>query len=150
MDRRPIPGNTALTIAVAVAVWGGIVALAAADGVLARLDAPVSIALAAFAFAFALEAYALDVDVRAWVEGRSLPMLVGVAVAADAAFALAAVQAQLEPQPLAAFARLPFALLGWLGMPLAAVAHVAALRAAVASRLSRSAPRSRGANPAAI
>ncbi len=149
MASHPIPEDTPRTITLGLALWSGGVALAAFDGVFARLDPAVGVALAAFACAFALATYALDVKVRAHVHLMPRAGLAAAAVAADAALAFAVQQTCTEAQPLAAFARLPLAFIAFFGMPLGAVAHVAAVRAFTAPCFRSEAAKSPGASRAA-
>lgn len=147
MASRPIAD---LPLAVLLAAWGGAVALAAADGVFARLPAIVDGALAAFAAAYAVAVYALDADVRHVVHRAPRAMLALGVACADAALALVVYEVlSFEPQPLAALTRWPLALVAFFAMPLALAATVAALNAFAAARLSSSAARSPGGSPAA-
>lgn len=124
--------DMARVIAITLGIWAGAVALGAADGVFARLGPGVDVALAAFAALFALAAYVLDAGVRAAVDRVPIALLMVGALVCDAGLALAIDGAA----SFEALARGPLALLGFFGMPLAFVAHVAAMRALVAAGLS--------------
>ena len=149
MPNRPIPENTARTVAVTLAAWGGAVAWGAIDGVFARLDAPVAIALAAFAVAYAAGTYALDAGVRGFVHRASRAQLLGAAAIFDFVVALGIGSALGHANSLAAFTRLPLALVAYFGIPLAVVASLAALTAPAIPRLRSAPARSPGAKPAA-
>jgi hypothetical protein len=148
MQTRPIPENTPRTLGLALGAWSAGVALAAGDGVFARLAPAADLALAVFACAFALATYALDAQVRAHVHRMPRALLAAAAIAADIAIALAFRDANLEAGMTAA-ARLPLALIAYFGLPLAAVVHVAAVRAYAAPQLSSGAAKSPGASRAA-
>jgi hypothetical protein len=148
MPKQPIPENTGRVIAVALVAWGTAVAWAALDGVLARSDPTVALALAVFAAAYALSTYALDRGVRELVDRIPRSHLAVAAVGADALSLLAAAGLR-GGEPLAGLACVPFAMLAYFGMPLAVVAHVAVLRRRPPPCLRSSAARSPGATPAA-
>jgi len=150
MENRPIPENTPRTLGLALGAWGAGVALAALDGVFARLAPAADLALAAFACAFALATYALDAQVRAHVHRMPRSLLAAAAIAADIALALALRDANVEAGMAGAAARLPLALIAYFGLPLAVVAHVAAVRAYAAPQLRSGAAKSPGASRAAI
>jgi hypothetical protein len=151
MPNRPIREDSARTIALALAAWGAAVAWAALDGVFARLDAPVAVALAAFAAAYAAGTYALDPGVRAFVHRASRAQLIFAAALADGLLLVVAAVALAHAHPLAALGHFPLALVAYFGMPLAGVAHLAALAAPAPAppRLRSSPARSPGATPAA-
>jgi hypothetical protein len=149
MENRPIPENTPRTLGLALGAWSAGVALAALDGVFARLAPQANAALVVFACAFALATYALDAQVRAHVHRMPRSLLVAAAIAADIAIALALRDADVDAGMVAAVARLPLALVAYFGLPLAAVAHVAALRAYAAPQLRSGAAKSPGASRAA-
>jgi hypothetical protein len=148
MESRPIPENTPRTLALALGAWSAGVALAAGDGVFARLAPAADVALVVFACAFALATYALDVQVRAHVHRMPASLLAAAAIAADVAIAFA-LRDGVEAGLASAVARLPLAMIAYFGLPLAAVAHVAALRAYVAPQLRSTAAKSPGASRAA-
>jgi hypothetical protein len=129
-------------LALALALWAGSVALAAFDGVFARLGATVDAALAIFALVFAAATYLFDREVRAAVDRAPLAALVLLAVAGDASLAWAAAQ---SPRELAQGAN---ALLAFFAVPLALAAHIPAA-SAIARRFRRAPGRSPGASPAA-
>ena len=149
MPNRPISENTACILFVTLVGWAGSVAWAGADGVSARLDPAVALALAGFATAYAAGTYALDAGVRAFLHRASRAQWLLAAAAADTLVALAVGAALAHTDPLAAFTRLPLALVAYFGIPLAAVANLAALAAPAAPRLRTAPARSPGAKPAA-
>jgi hypothetical protein len=149
MPNRPIPENTARTLAVTLVGWAGAVAWAAADGIFARLDPVVALALAAFATVYAAGTYALDADVREYLHRTPRTQWLAAAASADLGAALAIATALGQADPLAAFTHEPFALVAYFGIPLAAVANLAALTAPAAPRLRSRPARSPGAKPAA-
>jgi len=149
MPNRPIAENTARVVAVTLAGWAGAVAWAAAEGVFARLDPLAALALAAFATVFAAGTYALDGGVRAFLHRAPRAPWLAAAVLADLVVALAVVAALAHADPLATLTRLPFAWVAYFGIPLAAVANLAALTAPAAPRLRSRPARSPGAKPAA-
>ena len=67
MDDRPNE-NTARVLAVAIAFFGGLVAIAFLNGVFARLGAELTATLAIFAVAFAGLTWHLDPGVRAFAK----------------------------------------------------------------------------------
>ena len=151
MPRFPIAENTGRILALTLVGWAAAVAWAAVAGIFARLDPGLDLALAAFATAYACATYALDGQVRRYLHRVARGRWLAAALAADIVIALvaAAAWAPADADPLAAFTRLPFALVACFGIPLAAVAHLAALAAPAAPGV-RSAPvRSPGARPAA-
>jgi hypothetical protein len=149
MQNRPIPENIARIVAVALAGWAGGVVWAAAEGVLARLEPAVALALAVFATAFAAGTYALDAGVRAFLHRAPRGQWLAIASGADVILALAFAAAFAHGDAVAAFTRWPLALVAYFGIPLAAVVHLAALTAPAAPRVTSPAARSPGAKPAA-
>jgi hypothetical protein len=149
MPSRAIPENTARVLAITLVGWGVSVAWAAAEGVFARLEPGAAMALALFAAGYAAATYALDAPARAMVHRASRSQVASLAVVADIALAIALVAALRHGDPVLALARWPLALAPYFGMPLAVVAHIAALAAPAAPPLRSSAARSPGANPAA-
>ncbi len=149
MPNRPIPENTARILAVTLVGWAAVVTWAAVEGVFARLDPAVALALAGFAVAYAMGSYALDAGVRAFLHSMPRARWQAAAACADLGLALAVAAALAHGDPGAAFTRLPLAFVAYFGIPLAAVAHLAALAAPAAPRLSSSPARSPGAKPAA-
>jgi hypothetical protein len=69
MDRHPRE-DTGRVVALALAFFGGLAAIAYAEGVFARLSGEVRIALAIFAAGFAAATCILDPRVRAWLGSR--------------------------------------------------------------------------------
>jgi hypothetical protein len=132
----------ARSLALALALWAGAIALGAFDGVFVRLGATLDIALALFAAAFACATYVLDRPVRAVVDRVPLAALAFLALAGDGSLAWAAAQ---RPMELAQDAN---ALLAFFAAPLALAAHVPAA-SAVARCFRRAPARSPGASPAA-
>ena len=65
--------NTGRVMTLTVAFFGGLAALAHANGVFARLGLEVTLALAMFALAFGVLTYHLDPDVRAFVKRLVTP-----------------------------------------------------------------------------
>jgi hypothetical protein len=130
------------SLALALALWAGTIALAAFDGVFLRLGAAMDTALALFALAFAAATYLFDREVRAWVDRAPLAALALLALAGDASLAWAAAQ---RPMELVQGAN---ALLAFLALPLALAAHAPAA-SAIARRFRRAPGRSPGASPAA-
>lgn len=135
-------GDGPRPLAAALGVWAGCVALAAYDGVFARLGAEVDIALAVFAVTFAAASYALDASVRAIVDRMPFARLAAIALAGDAAIAIAVAERPAE------MAQGVSALLAFFAAPLALAAHVPAA-VALARRFRRAPARSPGASPAA-
>ena len=148
MPDHPVPESTERVVTVALVAWGSAVAWAALAGVFARSDPAVALALAVFAAAYAPGTYALDRGVRGLVDRVPRAYLALAAVGADVLLVLAAASFRAA-EPLAGLACVPYALLAYFGMPLAVVAHVAALKRRPPSRLRSSAARSPGATPAA-
>jgi len=139
------PGeDTPRALAVTLAIWAAAVALGAADGVFARLGLAVDEALAAFAAVFALATYALDASVRGAVDRVPAALLLVAALVPDAGLALA-----IQANGAQALVDGPLALLGFFGIPVALVAHAAALLAVARPRLRSRAGRPPGARPAA-
>ncbi len=108
-------GDTAgRALAVALACWGSAVALAAWDGVFARLPAALDIGLAAFATLFAAAAYAWDEDVRVRVGATPPLVLAFLALVGDALLAFLAFHGGLAARrgadPLLVFFVVPLAL----------------------------------------
>lgn len=141
--------NTRRVLTVTLALWGGGVALAAWEGVFAKL-APVTFALlVAFAIVYAAASYALDRGLHEVAAEAAPRALWTVALLADAvlavmAFAIARGQAPI----LETLARFPYAIAALFVAPLAVALHAAAL--GQKPKRVRSAPaRSPGANPAA-
>jgi len=126
------------TLGLALGAWGVVVALAAFDGVFARLPLAVDLALAAFATLLAAAAYAMDANVRARVDAASGVVLVLVALAADAPLGLVAFGGAGD------IARGALALLVFFAAPLGIAAHLPLLR-----RLARIWRRPRAARPSA-
>ena len=95
--------DTYRLLVLALAIWGGTVALASADGVLVKLPQEELAALALFAFAFAPACYLLDRNLRELVfPGRALvASLVAVDVALTITAFLASEIALLFVGPLA-------------------------------------------------
>lgn len=149
MPNRPIPENTARTVAIALAGWAGAVAWAAAEHVFARLDPGFALALAGFATVYAAATYGLDAGLRAFLLRAPRGAWAAAAAAADAGLVLVIAATLAHADPLAAFTRLPLALVAYLGIPLAAVAHLAALAAPGAPAVRSSPARSPGAKPVA-
>jgi hypothetical protein len=137
-------GTAGRAVALALGVWLGLVALAAADGVFLRLGGAVDAALAAFATLFAAASYALDREVRQWVDEAPVARVAAVALGGDAALAAAAGFAGMP-----ALAGGALALLAFFAAPVALAAHLPLARAAAARRLRSTARRSPGARPAA-
>ena len=136
-------GATGRGLALALVAWAFAVALAAFDGVFARLDAGWDLALAVFAAAFAIGAYVLDPALRALVDRGSFARLGALALAGDAALAIALFAAAPE-----GLVRGAMPLLAYFAAPVALAAHMPAMRA-LARRLRRAPGRSPGARPAA-
>jgi hypothetical protein len=149
MPTPPIPENTARTLAVTLVGWAGGVAWAAAEGVLARMDPVVALALAVFTVLYAAGTYALDGGVRAFLHRIPRGQWLAIAAGADLILALAVAAAFAHGDPLASFTQWPYALVGYFGIPLGVVAHLAALAAPAMPRVSSAAARSPGAKPAA-
>lgn len=139
-DREPA-GDVSRTLAAALLVWAGCVALGAYDRVFARLGTEVDIALAIFAATFAPASYALDDSVRASVDRMPFARLAAIALAGDAAIAIAVAERPAE------LAQGVGALLAFFAAPLAFAAHVPAALA-LARRFRRAPARSPGASPA--
>lgn len=139
-----IAEDTPRTLAIALGSWASAVALAAADGVFARLGPAVELAIVVFAAACALAVYLLDANVRTAVDRVPLALLLVAAFVPDAALALA-----IDANGARSLVHGPLALLAFFGMPVALVAHAAALAAAARPRLRSRAARSPGARPAA-
>ncbi len=129
----------------ALVAWTAFVAFAGIHGVFARVGAPTLGALALFASLFAVAAYGLDAEVREWVDRAGAGALVPVAMATDAALALAAIAALRAGLAPGAW---PCAVGLLCALPAALVASLAAARAG-ARRLSSAPGRSPGARPAA-
>lgn len=151
MPKLPIAENSGRILGVTLTGWAVAVAWAAVAGIFGRLDPGLDVALAAFATAFACATYALDGQVRGYLHRVARGRWLAAALVADVVIALAVAAACAAPEadPLAAFARLPFALVAYFGIPLAAVAHLAALAAPAGRGLRSSPARSPGAKPAA-
>lgn len=66
--RQLPPENTGRVVALFLAFFGALAAIAWADGVFARLEDETLLALAAFATAFAIATYVLDGQVRAFMD----------------------------------------------------------------------------------
>lgn len=137
-----IKNSTGRALGLAAGVWALAVALAAFDGVFARLPVAVDLALAAFATLFAAGAYVLDAEVRARVEAAPVASVAFVAFLGDGLLAGLAWQGVEVP------VRGAGALLAFFGMPLALAANLPAL-AAAARRLRSAVARRPGARPAA-
>lgn len=149
MKNAPIPENPARVLALTLGGWAGGVAWASADGVLARLDPGAAAALAAFAALYAVGTYLLDGGIRAFLHRASRAQWLAIAAGADVLLAVAVTAALAHADGLAAFTHGPLALAAYVGIPLAAVAHLAALAAPAAARLRSPAGGSPGAKPAA-
>jgi hypothetical protein len=137
-------GTAGRTVALALGVWLGLVALAAADGVFLRLGGALDAALAAFAALFAAASYALDREVRQWVDEAPVAIVAAVALGGDAALAMA-----LAASGAPALAGGALALLAFFAAPVALAAHLPLARAWAGRRLRSAARRSPGARPAA-
>jgi hypothetical protein len=136
-NRTPIE-ETGRSVAVALGLWAAAVALAAIEGVFAKLSPGTLAALAAFAVLYAPAMYLADRELRRFVLGLDLRWLGGAALVLDAALA-AAILAQFE-----------LAIAGCLVAPLAAVLTLASVERILARDKPRSAAaRSPGARPAA-
>jgi hypothetical protein len=72
MPRRP-DQNTRRVVALTLAFFGGLAALAQANGIFARLGPDLTLTLAIFAAAFAVLTYHLDPEVRAFVRRLVAP-----------------------------------------------------------------------------
>ncbi|HSN20465.1 MAG TPA: hypothetical protein VLS49_07305 [Usitatibacter sp.] len=139
VEERP-----AAALALALGLWGAAVAVAAADGVFARLGTGLDLALAAFAALFAAGTYALDERVRERIDATRPRVVAAVALGGDAA--LAACMIAAGP---ASLAQGPLALVAFFAAPLALAAHLPLARALRSRRLRRGSGRSPGARPAA-
>jgi len=142
--------NTRLVLAVTLALWGGGVALAAWEGVFAKL-APVTFALlVAFAVVYAAASYALDRGLHAAAADTGARALWIAALLGDAVLAVTGFTAARAPGPvLETLASFPYAIAALFVAPLAVALHAAALQAAQPKRVSSAPARSPGANPAA-
>ena len=142
-DRRE-GGLGGRPVCLALAVWLGLVALAAADGVFVRLGGALDATLAAFATLFAAASYALDREVRQWADEAPVAIVAALALGGDAA--LAAALALAGAPALAAGALAPLA---FFAAPVALAAPLPHARACAGRRLRSTARRSPGARPAA-
>ena len=125
-------------VAVALALWAAAVALAAIEGVFAKLSPGTLAALAAFAVLYAPAVYLADRELRRFVLDLDPRWLGGAALVLDAALA-AAILAQFQ-----------LAIAGCFVAPLAAVLTLASAERILARDKPRSAAaRSPGARPAA-
>jgi len=134
----------ARTLALALSMWAGAVALGAVDDVFVRLGAPTDAALAIFAALFALGVYGLDEAVRAAVDALSTARIAAIALAGDAALAAA-----LSAQGGDGLFGGALALATLFAAPLAFAAHVPLARAIAARRFRSAAARSPAARRAA-
>ncbi len=151
MRHRPAPENSRRVVATTLALWGGSVALAAAEGVFAKLSPATLATLALFALAYAASIFAFDRGVRGIADALGGRALAIVALALDLLVGGAAlVLARIGHASLASLAQPGFAWIAFFVAPVALVASLAAARRALRSRRVRSAPaRSPGARPAA-
>jgi hypothetical protein len=134
----------ARTLALALAVWAGAVALGAVDDVFLRLGTRTDAALAIFAAFFALGVYVLDEAVRGAVDAVSIARIAAIALTGDAALAMA-----LSSQAGDGIFGGAFALATLFAAPLAFAAHVPLARAIAVRRFRSAAARSPGARRAA-
>ena len=143
--------NSRLVLAVTLVLWGGGVALAAWEGVFAKLSPVTFGLLALFASAYAGASYGLDRGLRGVAAEAGIERLWTAALLADAVLAVTAFAiARGDVAAIEALARFPYALSALFVAPLAVALHLAALGRTTARRRVRSAPaRSPGANPAA-
>ena len=138
MRKRTPTEETSRTVAVALGLWAAAVAVAAIEGVFAKLSPGTLAALAAFAVLYAPAMYLADRELRRFVLGLDLRWLGGAALVLDAVLA-AAILAQFQ-----------LAIAGCLVAPLAAVLTLASVERIRARDKPRSAAaRSPGARPAA-
>jgi hypothetical protein len=159
MKRTLPPENSALVLAVTLALWAGSVAAAGWEGVFAKLSPITVVLLAIFAAAFAAASYGLDRGLRSVAAQAALPALGLAALAADAILLATAIALALGEAPaLGNLARFPYVMSVLFVAPLAVALHVAAFGRVVARRravgegdprVSSAAARSPGANPAA-
>lgn len=142
--------NTARVVAITLALWGAAVALAAAEGVFAKLSPSALVVLVAFTALCATAAYALDAGVRSLARRIGLRAVLTIASALDGIVAAAAVTlARGEGVVLERLAQLPFAFIALFVAPLAMVATLAAFARARRRRVSSGSARSPGARRAA-
>jgi hypothetical protein len=142
--------NTVRVLATTLALWGAGAALAAGEGVLAKLSPAALVTLAVFTAACALAAYVLDPGVRSVASRASLRALLAIACALDGIVAVAAaVLARGDGSALERLAYFPFAFIALFVAPLAIVATFAAIARAHRPRVSSAPARSPGARPAA-
>jgi hypothetical protein len=138
MRNRTPAEETARAVVVALGLWSAAVALAAIEGVFAKLSSGTLAALAAFAVLYAPAMYLADRELRRFVLGLDARWLGGAALILDAALA-AAILGQFQ-----------LAIAGCLVAPLAAVLTLASVERLAARDKPRSAAaRSPGARPAA-
>jgi len=128
--------RTGRAIGVTLALWAGLVASAAAEGVFAKLETEAVAALAAFTLAYSLSMYFLDAPLRAYARNAARVPLVAAAWAALAALALLAWFSAGGTHNAALLAQWPGALAALFAAPIALVATAAAIERAAALRLS--------------
>jgi hypothetical protein len=102
MCKRIANEDTGRVVGTAVIAWGSLTALAAAEGVLAKLPHETILALGAFAFLFSAGTYLLDAQLRRYARTRDARALAAAALLADVALA-AALVADLPAAPLVLF-----------------------------------------------
>lgn len=127
--------ETGRVLAVAAALWGSVIGIAALEGAFARFEAPSLAFLAAFVSLFSVASYFIDPQLRAFANGRDAPRAAMIALAFLAALV---VSLALGSAPFAMFFT-----------PLAAATGVAAVTRTRNVARSASSAKSPGANPAA-
>jgi hypothetical protein len=137
--------RTGRVVAFSLTLWGGLVASAAIDGVLAKLSDETLVALAIFALAYASATWFVDAALRGYARESVRAPLAVVAWMLVAALAWVAADATHAVSPLATWAG---ALAAFFAAPLAVVVTAAAVERAWAATLS--AAKRPGARPAGI
>jgi hypothetical protein len=149
MKRIAVQENTRTVLATTVVLWAAGVAMAAWEGVFAKLSPTTFALLVAFALLYAAAGYSLDRGLRAVAAASGVVILWAMALAADAILIATAVAVIASPAPaLEALSRFPHAISALFVAPMATVLHLAAMTRAT-RRVSSTTARSPGAKPAA-
>ncbi len=134
-------------LVVGLALWAAGAALAGWHDVFAALGPGVCAGVSIFAALYAIAAYALDAGLRRCLDEAGWRMLAAAALVLDAAVLAAGWEAWRAGLDASALTRLPWVPVPTFVAPLALVADVAAMRAAL--RVRPAPGRSPGATPAA-
>src|SRR5690349_14047100 len=145
MDESAPRERTGRVVAFSLTLWGGLVAGAALEGVLAKLSGETLVALAAFALIYATAMYFLDASLRGFARRTVRAPFAIAAWTLVAALAWISIDAAQGVSPLATWAG---AIAALFAAPLAAVMTAAAAERAWAATLS--AAKRPGARPAGI